>query len=259
MLNETQKERYLRNIILPEIGENGQEKILRAKVLVIGAGGLGSPVILYLAACGVGKIGILDDDKVELSNLQRQIIHNQNDLNRLKIQSAKEKAQNLNEDVKIEIYEKRADFDYLSKIVENYDFILDCTDNFPTRFVINEVCHKQKKLLIFAAVKGFLGQVSVFKSYESENPCYACFNPNIVDENFSLPLSEKGILGSVAGTIGALQATTTIKEILGIGENLVGKILVFDFLKNEFRKVKLSKRQGCKVCGELERVKAYNR
>lgn len=248
MLNETQKERYLRNTILPEIGEIGQEKILRAKVLVIGAGGLGSPTILYLTACGVGKIGILDDDKVELSNLQRQIIHNQNDLNHLKVQSAKNKAQNLNDDVKIEIYEKRADFDYLSKVVKNYDFILDCTDNFPTRFVINEVCHKQKKPLIFAAVKGFLGQVSVFKSYEKINPCYACFNPNIVDKNFSLPLSEKGILGSVAGTIGALQATTTIKEILGIGEDLVGKILVFDFLKNEFRKVKLSKRQDCEVC-----------
>ena len=124
------------------------------------------------------------------------------------------------------------------------------TDNFPTRFVINQICHEQKKPLIFAAVNGFLGQVSTFKSYENSNPCYACFNPNIVGADFSLPLSEKGILGSVAGTTGALQATTTIKEVLGIGESLVGKILIFDFLKNEFRKTTLKKNPNCKVCSK---------
>jgi len=251
-LTQNQKQRYLRNTILPEIGEEGQEKLLRAKVLVIGAGGLGSPVLLYLAAAGVGNIGVIDDDVVELSNLQRQVIHNEKNLGQKKVLSAKEKISALNPDVNLEVFEIRANRDSLTKISANYDFILDATDNFPTRFIINEICHAQKKPLIFAAVKGFLGQVSVFKSYQKNNPCYACFNPNIVDENFSLPLSEKGILGSVAGTIGALQATTTIKEILGIGqgekENLVGKILIFDFLKNEFRKVKLSKNLNCKVC-----------
>jgi molybdopterin-synthase adenylyltransferase len=248
LLTENQKQRYLRNTILSEIGEEGQEKLLRSRVLVIGAGGLGSPVLLYLAAAGVGNIGVIDDDVVELSNLQRQVIHNFSNLSHKKVESAKEKILALNSDVNLEIFAERANRESLRKISANYDFILDATDNFPTRFVINEICFEQKKPLIFAAVKGFLGQVSVFKSYENFNPCYACFNPNIVDENFSLPLSEKGILGSVAGTIGALQATTTIKEILGIGESLVGKILIFDFLKNEFRKTILRQNLNCKIC-----------
>lgn len=248
MLTNLQKQRYLRNTILPEIGVEGQEKLLWAKVLVVGAGGLGSPVLLYLAAAGVGNIGVIDDDVVELSNLQRQIIHGEKNLNQKKVESAREKILALNSEVKLEIFAERANRESLRRIIQNYDFILDATDNFPTRFIINEIAHEQKKPLIFAAVKGFLGQVSVFKSYEKSNPCYACFNPNIVDENFLLPLSEKGILGSVAGTIGALQATTTIKEILGIGEELVGKILIFDFLKNEFRKTNLKKNPHCKIC-----------
>lgn len=247
-LTDLQKQRYLRNTILPEITEEGQVKLLRSKILVIGAGGLGSPALLYLAAAGVGNIGVIDDDVVELSNLQRQVIHNYKNLGEKKVKSAKEKILALNEDVNLEIYEIRANPETLRKIVPNYDFILDATDNFPTRFIINEICHELHKPLIFAAVKGFFGQVSVFKSYEKNNPCYACFNPNIVDENFTLPLSEKGILGSVAGAIGALQASAVIKEILGIGESLVGKILIFDFLKNEFRKVGLLKSLGCKIC-----------
>lgn len=248
---EEQRQRYLRNIVLPEIGEEGQKKLLQAKVLVIGAGGLGSPVLFYLAAAGVGNIGVIDDDVVELSNLQRQVIHNYENLGEKKVVSAKQKISALNEDVKLEIYDQRATTESLTKIATDYDFIIDCTDNFPTRFIINEVCYKLHKPLIFAAVKGFCGQVSVFKSNE-KNPCYACFNTNIIDENFSLPLSEKGILGSVAGTIGALQATTAINEILGISqgekESLVGKILLFDFLKNDFRKVSLRKNPSCKIC-----------
>ena len=251
-LTQAQKQRYLRNTILPEITEEGQVKLLQARVLVIGAGGLGSPVLMYLAAAGVGNIGVIDDDVVELSNLQRQVIHNQKNLGQKKVFSVEEKISALNEDVKLKIYDFRANHDSLREISADYDFILDATDNFPTRFIINEICHQQKKPLIFAAVKGFLGQVAVFKSYEKNNPCYACFNTNILDENFSLPLSEKGILGSVAGTIGALQATTAIKEILQVGqgldESLVGKILIFDFLKNEFRKVSLKKNLQCRVC-----------
>lgn len=247
-LTDHQKQRYLRNTILPEISEEGQKKLLCAKVLVIGAGGLGSPVLFYLAAAGVGNIGVMDDDVVELSNLQRQVIHSEKNLGQKKVLSAKEKISALNPDVNFKIFDERANRDSLKKICVDYDFILDATDNFPTRFIINEIAHQEKKPLIFAAVKSFCGQVSVFKSYEKNNPCYACFNPNIVDENFSLPLSEKGILGSVAGTIGALQATTVIKEILGIEEGLVGKILIFDFLKNEFRKVVLKKNPSCKIC-----------
>lgn len=248
MLSESQKQRYLRNTILPQINEEGQEKLLNAKVLVIGAGGLGSPALLYLAAAGIGNIGVIDDDVVEISNLQRQIIHNEENLSQKKVQSAKEKISKLNPDVNLQIYDFRADNENLAKIIQIYDFILDATDNFPTRFKINQACHQHKKPLIFAAVKAFAGQISTFKSFENNNPCYACFNPNIVDDNFSLPLSEKGILGSVAGTIGALQATTAINEILQIGDNLVGKILIFDFLKNDFRKVGLKKNSKCKTC-----------
>ncbi|MFT6105811.1 MAG: adenylyltransferase/sulfurtransferase [Rickettsiales bacterium] len=252
MISQNQQQRYLRNLILPEIGESGQEKLLQSKVLVIGAGGLGSPVIYYLAASGVGNIGIADNDVVELSNLQRQIIHNMEDLGDKKVKSAKHKVQSLNDDVRVDIFPIRINHKNLTNLVQNYDFVIDATDNFPTRFVINQVCHEQQKPLILAAVKGFLGQISTFKSYKNNNPCYACFNPNIVGESFSLPLSEKGILGAVAGTIGALQATTTIKEILGsqesLGESLVGKILIFDFLKNEFRKVVLKKNPNCQIC-----------
>jgi adenylyltransferase/sulfurtransferase len=249
MLNETQKQLYLRNTILAEIGENGQEKLLNSKILVIGAGGLGSTSIYYLAAAGIGKIGIIDDDVVELSNLQRQIIHGFEDIGRDKVSSAKEKINNLNKEIQVATFKQRANLENLDEISKNYDLILDCTDNFASRFIINEFCFKAKKPLIFAAVKAFQAQISVFKAYEGKNPCYCCFNPNIVDENFTLPLAEKGILGSVAGSAGAIQATTAIKEILGIGEDLTGKILFCDFLKNDFRKITLKKSNICKICG----------
>lgn len=248
MLTQEQKQRYLRNTILPEINEEGQEKLLKARVLVIGAGGLGSPAIYYLAAAGVGNIGLVDHDVVELSNLQRQIIHNLGDIDKPKVESAKEKIIKLNPDVSLEIFQEKATLESLARIAKNYDYILDATDNFPTRFVVNEFCFKSKKPLIFAAVKAFSGQVSIFKSYEKNNPCYACFNSNVVGEEFSLPLSEKGILGSVAGTAGSMQASATIKEILGIGDSLVGKLLVFDLFQNNFRKVSLNKRRGCSIC-----------
>lgn len=247
-LNAQQKQRYLRNTILPEIGLAGQEQLLKSKILIIGAGGLGSPALLYLAAAGVGNITAIDDDVVELSNLQRQIIHNFNDLNKPKVISAQEKINILNDDVDLQTHQIRINKDNLSKLVQEHDLILDCSDNFATRFVINEVCFQEKKPLIFAAVKGFLGQVSVFKAYENNNPCYCCFNPNIVDETFSLPLSQKGILGAVAGTFGALQATTAIKEILNIGESLVGQILISDLLNNNIRKAKISKNPNCQIC-----------
>lgn len=248
MLTQTQENRYIRNTLLPEIGEEGQQKLLQAKVLVVGCGGLGSPVIYYLAAAGVGNLGIADDDEVELSNLQRQILHNQNDLGVAKVTSAKNKINALNEDVAITTYQVRANMEKLIEIGKYYDYIIDATDNFGSRFIINEYCIKYKKTLIFGAVKGFLGQVSVFKAWQNDNPCYACFNPNIVGEDFSLPLKEKGILGAVAGSIGALQATTIVKEILGIGESLVGKILITDFLNNKYRITNLKKSQICPSC-----------
>jgi len=250
MLSELDNQRYLRNILIPEIGEKGQIKLLNSKILVIGAGGLGSSILFYLSACGIGNIGIVDDDKVELSNLQRQIIHAESDLDNLKVKSAKQKILALNSQLKIDIYPFRADYDNLEPVAKNYDLIIDASDNFYTRFVINKICHKLHKPMIYAAVKGFVGQVSVFKSYRDNNPCYACFNPNETDKNFNLPLSQKGIIGAVAGNIGTLQAISAIKEILQIGEDLSGKIIHNDFLNNNFRKINLKKNPSCKICND---------
>jgi len=248
MLSKQQKELYIRNIILPEIAEAGQQKLLESKILVIGAGGLGSSALQYLACAGVGTLGIIDNDKVEISNLQRQIIHNFDNLGDEKVQSARQKLQKLAPDLKLNILNCRANYEVLTAEVKKYHLILDCTDNFATRFIINQVCFEQKKPLVFGAVKGFAGQLSIFKSYQEKQPCYACFNPNIFDEKFELPLSEKGILGAVAGTIGAMQATYAIKEILQIDDDIAGKILIYDFLKNNFRKSILTKSKNCKIC-----------
>ena len=249
MLNQQQLELYSRNILINEIGEIGQKKLLESKILIVGVGGLGSSLLQYLACAGVGYLGIIDNDKVELSNLQRQIIHDFSKIDIHKVHSAEEKLHKLNPNLNLKTYAIRANHDNLTEIVKDYEIVVDATDNFPTRFVVNQVCFEQKKPLIFSAVKGFQGQLSVFKSYEKNQPCYACFNQNIVDEKFELPLSEKGILGAVAGTLGAMQANYAIKEILKIGEDICGKILIFDFLKNDFRKTILKKNPDCKICG----------
>lgn len=248
MLSEQQNQRYLRNIILPEIGEEGQLKLLSSRVLVVGAGGLGSAILLYLSACGIGRIGIVDNDKVELSNLQRQIIHNSQDLNQSKVLSAKSKINNLDPDLKVDVFNLRADYENLSSIAKDFDLIVDASDNFYTRYVINQTAHQLQKPMIYGAVKGFVGQISVFKSYLENNPCYACFNGNFVDKNYDLPLAQKGILGAVAGNLGTLQAINVVKEILNLDESLVGKILFCDFLQNNFRKTILTKNLSCKIC-----------
>jgi adenylyltransferase/sulfurtransferase len=251
MLESDDQQRYLRNILLKEIGEEGQIKLLNSKVLVVGAGGLGSAILFYLSACGIGNIGIIDDDKVELSNLARQIIYNENDLNLAKVDCSKQKILALNSKLKIDSYPVRANYDNLASIAKNYDLIIDASDNFYTRFVINQTCHQLAKPMVFGAVKDFIGQVSIFKSYLDNNPCYACFNPNQVDKNFSLPISQKAILGGVAGNIGTIQAINAVKDLLNIGESLVGKILIFDFLQNNFRKTKLVKNPSCKICNDV--------
>lgn len=248
MLNQQQLELYSRNILIKEIGEIGQQKLLQSKILVIGAGGLGSSLLQYLTCAGIGSLGIIDNDKVEISNLQRQIIHDFSKINLRKVDSAEEKLHKLNPDLNLQTYAIRANYQNLTEIVKDYETVIDATDNFSTRFVINQVCFEQKKPLVFGAVKGFQGQLSIFKAYENNQPCYACFNSNIVDEKFELPLSEKGILGAVAGSFGAIQALYAIKEILQIGENICGKILIFDFLKNDFRKSILRKNPHCKIC-----------
>lgn len=248
ILNTEQQQRYLRNILVKEIGEDGQKKLLKSNILVIGAGGLGSAVLLYLAAAGIGNITIIDNDIVEVSNLQRQIIHNTKNLYQNKTDSAKEKINLLNQDTRIKTLNSRIDKKSLDKIINDYDLVIDATDNFYSRFEISKSCHNAKKTLIFGAVKGFMGQLSVFKSHLDNQPCYACFNPNIIDKSFDIDLKEKGVLGSVAGSIGCMQATQAIKEILQIGESMSSTILSINFLSSDYRKLKLDKNPTCKIC-----------
>jgi molybdopterin/thiamine biosynthesis adenylyltransferase len=250
MLNQNEKKRYTRNILIPEINEEGQEKLINSRVLVVGAGGLGSAIIFYLASSGVGTIAVADNDIVELSNLQRQIIHNELDIGIAKVESAKNKIKLLNSTTNFIALKQEITKDNLVLIANEYDIIIDASDNFNTRFIINEICHCLKKPLIFGAVKQFQGQTTIFKSFINNNPCYACFNHNQDSTKLEIPISEKGILGAVAGTIGSIQAINAIKEILGIGESMVGKMLISNFFTNNFKIIKINKNPLCKICNQ---------
>jgi len=253
---EEQIKRYARHIILPEVGGKGQEKLLNSKVLVIGAGGLGSPAILYLAAAGVGTIGIVDFDVVDFSNLQRQIIHNTERVGTPKVESAKKTVEMLNPDVKVITYNTRISKENIMDIIKDYDVVLDGTDNFPTRFLINDACYFAGKPLVSAAMLRFEGQVSVFDFRNKEkSPCYRCLFPEPPPPGLVPSCQEAGILGSIGGIMGCIQATEAIKLILGIGEPLVGKLLIMDALSMDFRKVKLRKDPNCPLCGEKPVIK----
>jgi len=253
---EEQIKRYARHIILPEVGGKGQEKLLNSKVLVIGAGGLGSPAILYLAAAGVGTIGIVDFDVVDLSNLQRQIIHNTERVGTPKVESARKTVEMLNPDVKVITYNTRISKENIMDIIKDYDMVLDGTDNFPTRFLINDACYFAGKPLVSAAMLRFEGQVSVFDFRNKEqSPCYRCLFPEPPPPGLVPSCQEAGILGSIGGIMGCIQATEAIKLILGIGEPLVGKLLIMDALSMDFRKVKLRKDPNCPLCGEKPIIK----
>jgi len=253
---EEQIKRYARHIILPEVGGKGQEKLLNSKVLVIGAGGLGSPAILYLAAAGVGTIGIVDFDVVDLSNLQRQIIHNTERVGTPKVESAKRTVEMLNPDVKVITYNTRISKENIMDIIKDYDVVLDGTDNFPTRFLINDACYFAGKPLVSAAMLRFEGQVSVFDfRVKEQSPCYRCLFPEPPPPGLVPSCQEAGILGSIGGIMGCIQATEAIKLILGMGEPLVGKLLIMDALSMDFRKVKLRKDPNCPLCGEKPVIK----
>jgi molybdopterin-synthase adenylyltransferase len=253
---EEQIKRYARHIILPEVGGKGQEKLLNSKVLVIGAGGLGSPAILYLAAAGVGTIGIVDFDVVDFSNLQRQVIHNTERVGTPKVESAKKTVEMLNPDVKVITYNTRISKENIMDIIKDYDVVLDGTDNFPTRFLINDACYFAGKPLVSAAMLRFEGQVSVFDyRRKGESPCYRCLFPEPPPPGLVPSCQEAGILGSIGGIMGCIQATEAIKLILGIGEPLVGKLLIMDALSMDFRKVKLRKDPSCPLCGEKAVIK----
>lgn len=244
-----QLERYSRNIIVNEIGGKGQELLLAARVLVIGAGGLGSPVLYYLAASGVGFLGIVDNDVVELSNLQRQIIHTMPALGTLKTESAKDTLHRLNPDCHVTCYSERLTVENAERLIGSYDMIADGSDNFNTRFLINDTCFKLKKPLISAAILGLHGQLYSFKPYlEGDYPCYRCLYLEPPPEGTVASCTQAGVVGSIAGVMGSLQATEIIKEITGAGDSLAGNILIYDGLNTSFRKVTLHRDPECRLC-----------
>lgn len=248
ILREDQIERYSRQIILPEVGGKGQEKLLKAKVLVIGAGGLGSPVALYLASAGVGKIGIVDSDKVEINNLQRQIIHFTKDVGRPKVESAKDRINTINPDVEVVPYYLRLTSENILDIIKDYDIVVDGSDNFPTRYLVNDACVLAGKPLVHGGIFRFDGQVITI--LPGKSACYRCLFPSPPPPGLVPSCQEAGILGTVAGIIGIIQANEVLKYILGIGELLAGKLLVFNALESSFRIVKVPKDKSCPVCGE---------
>lgn len=241
-------ERYSRHIILPEVGGKGQEKLNNSKVLVIGAGGLGSPVALYLAAAGVGTIGVVDNDVVDLSNLQRQILHTTKDLGRPKTDSAQEKLVALNPDVKVNTYHELVNSTNIMEMIADYDVIVDGTDNFPTRFLVNDACVLANKPLVHGAILRFDGQV--FTIVPGEGPCYRCIFEQPPPPGTVPNCSQAGILGAIAGIVGAIQATEVLKLIIGQGQTLKGRLLVMDALDMTFREVKIRRNAACPICGD---------
>lgn len=236
--------RYSRQIMLPQIDFDGQNRLIKSRALIIGLGGLGSPSSLYLAAAGVGHLILADFDKVEISNLQRQIIHKNNDIGRYKVDSAKDTLLSINPKIKISNV-KKIDNNKLALLISKADIVLDCTDNFKSRFLINKLCFKIKKPLVSAAVIRFEGQLSVFKGYEENKPCYNCLYCG--DEN-SQNCTNNGILSPVAGVLGTLQALQTLKVLLNIGDQLCGELMLIDALSLQFRKVIIEKDNKCSVC-----------
>ena len=244
-ITKKQIDRYSRQIILKKVGVIGQKKLLKSKVLIVGAGGLGSPIAIYLAALGIGSIGIVDKDKIEISNLNRQIIFENKDIKKNKSIVAALKIKKINPDIKVNHYSTTLDKKNIKKIAAKYDLIVDGSDNFRTRFLINDYCLKNKKILISGAISKFDGQVYTFNFSKKNSPCLRCFIPIMPDNPDEDNCEYEGIIGPIAGIIGSVQANEVVKEILEIGESLCGHILIIDGLKHTFRKVKLNKRTNC--------------
>ena len=240
--------RYSRHLLIPEVGLEGQRKLKGSSALIIGTGGLGSPVSLYLAAAGVGRIGLVDFDVVDSSNLQRQIIHGTSTLGKLKVESARAKLVDLNPDVQVDIYNEPFTSENAMRIAKDYDILLDGTDNFPTRYLTNDVAVFLGKPNVYASIYRFDGQVSVF--YAKEGPCYRCLFPEPPPPGLVPSCAEGGVLGVLPGTIGTIQATEALKVLLGIGDPLIGKLLLYNALDMSFDFVKLKKNPKCRVCGE---------
>jgi adenylyltransferase/sulfurtransferase len=240
--------RYSRHLIMPEVALDGQKKLKAAKVLTVGTGGLGSPLALYLAAAGIGTIGIVDFDVVDESNLQRQIIHGTSDVGRPKVESARDKIEDINPNVEVRVHEEALTSENALEIFADYDVIVDGTDNFPTRYLVNDACVLLGKPNVYGSIFRFEGQASVF--WAEEGPCYRCLYPEPPPPGLVPSCAEGGVLGILPGAIGVVQATEAVKLILGIGEPLVGRLMLYDALGMSFREMKLRKDPGCPVCGE---------
>jgi molybdopterin/thiamine biosynthesis adenylyltransferase/rhodanese-related sulfurtransferase len=239
--------RYSRHLLIPEVGLDGQRKLKAASILLIGSGGLGSPAALYLAAAGIGHIGLVDYDVVDFSNLQRQVIHGTSTINQLKVESARDRMLDLNPDIEVEIYNEPFTSENAMHIAEPYDIIIDGTDNFPTRYLTNDLCVLTGKPNVYGSIFRFEGQASVF--YAKEGPCYRCLFPEPPPPGLVPSCAEGGVLGVLPGTIGTIQATEALKLILGIGESLIGRLLLYNALDMSVEYVKLRKNPNCKVCG----------
>jgi sulfur-carrier protein adenylyltransferase/sulfurtransferase len=247
-LTREEVKRYSRHLILPEVGLDGQEALKDASILLIGTGGLGAPLATYLSAAGIGKLGLVDNDVVDTSNLQRQIIHTTHDVGRSKLESAKESINALNPEVNVELYETFLRSDNAMEIAKDYDIIIDGTDNFPTRYLVNDLCVLLKKPNVYGSVFRFDGQATVFDA--QKGPCYRCLFPEPPPPGMVPSCAEGGVLGVLPGLIGMIQATEAIKLIIGHGETLIGRLIVFDALGMRFREMKLKKDPNCPICGE---------
>jgi len=252
---EAEIQRYARHILLPELGGTGQSRLMESRVLVVGAGGLGSPLALYLAAAGIGTIGLVDDDRVEASNLQRQIAHAEDRIGRRKTDSAAEAVHALNPSVVVERHAVRLGPGNAAELVAGYDLICDGTDNFGTRFLLADACHLGRRTLVSGAVLRFEGQLSTFRSHEGPpHPCWRCLHPEPPPPGLVPSCAEAGVLGAVTGVIGTLMATEVLKELAGIGESLSGRLLLWDALATSFRTVRLRRDPGCALCGEAPSI-----
>lgn len=252
-LSDNELERYSRHIVIPEVSLKGQKKLKSAKVCVVGAGGLGSPVLLYLAAAGVGNIGIIDFDKVSTSNLQRQVLYNESDVGKLKVEIAKYKLQALNPEIKIDTYYEKLTSANALEILNRYDIIVDGSDNFQTRYLVNDASVLLKKISVYGSIFRFSGQVTVFDT--QSGACYRCLYPEPPLPGEVPSCEEAGVIGVLPGIIGSLQANEVIKIILGLGDTLKGKLIIFDSLKFEFKELKYEKNPDCPVCGKNPSVK----
>lgn len=247
LLTEQEKKRYYRHLVLSGIGEEGQLKLKQGRVLVIGSGGLGSPVLYYLAAAGVGKLGVVDCDTVDLSNLNRQILHNTGDLGKPKTASAYEKLSRLNPDISICTTNVRLTAENAAELISDYQVVVDATDNFPTRYILNQACANQRIPFIHGGISGFFGQVTTI--IPGQGPCFQCLFRDPPPPE-ALPAAP-GVLGAVAGTIGTIQAGEVVKIILGTGRLLTGRLLMYDALEMSFREIAIKRDGGCTVCGGL--------